>query len=63
MNLLGLGLGPMLIGALNDALQADYGDLAIRYTMLLAALTNVAACAFYMLAGRHVTADIARRDA
>jgi MFS family permease len=63
VNLLGLGLGPVVIGALNDALHDDFGDLAIRYTMLLAALTNVVACIFYVLSARTVTRDIANRDA
>jgi predicted MFS family arabinose efflux permease len=62
-NLIGLGLGPVAIGAMNDALHASYGDHAIRYTMLLATLTNVAACGFYLMAARSVRRDMDQRDA
>jgi predicted MFS family arabinose efflux permease len=61
-NLIGLGLGPVAIGAMNDALRASYGDLAIRYTMLVAVITNVVACIFYLIGARSVRRDIAERD-
>jgi len=62
VNLVGLGLGPVVIGGLNDLLREDLGDGAIRYTMLLAALTNVIACGFYALAARSVRRDIEIRE-
>jgi predicted MFS family arabinose efflux permease len=34
MVLIGLGLGPLLIGALNDHLSHQYGNYAIRYSLL-----------------------------
>ena len=58
-NLIGLGLGPVVVGVLNDALQPSMGDGAIRYTLLGAAATNVVACIFYLLAARTVKQDIA----
>ncbi len=62
VNLLGLGLGPVLIGGMNDWLHASHGDLAIRYTMTIAAIANVVACVFYVIAGRTVREDIAERE-
>jgi MFS family permease len=62
VNLVGLGLGPVIIGGLNDMLHEDLGDEAIRYTMLLAVLTNVFAVGFYYLAARTVKRDIENRD-
>lgn len=62
VNLIGLGLGPVVIGGMNDYLHGTYGDLSIRYTMTVAALTNVIACVFYVLAARTVREDIAERD-
>ena len=59
VNLIGLGAGPVIIGWLNDLLHADYGVAAIRYTMTLAALTNLVACLFYWLSARNVRADLA----
>lgn len=63
VNLVGLGIGPVVIGGLNDFLAVEMGDEAIRYTMLLAALTNAVGAGFYLLAARTVRADIAGRDA
>lgn len=62
VNLIGLGLGPVIIGALNDWLHPTYGDAAIRYTMLVAVLTNTAAVVFYFIAARTVRRDIEQRD-
>lgn len=36
-NLVGQVLGPLIVGSLNDHLQAQLGDLAIRYSMLAGA--------------------------
>jgi MFS family permease len=58
-NLIGLGLGPVMVGGLNDWLRPEFGDIAIRYTMLIAACANLVACAFYLLAARSVRSDIA----
>lgn len=58
-NLIGLGLGPVVIGALNDVMRPEYGDGAIRYTMMAAAVANGVACIFYLIAARSVKRDIA----
>jgi MFS family permease len=62
VNLVGLGLGPVLIGGLNDALHARLGLEAIRYTMLVAVLTNVLAVVFYLVGARTLRQDIDGRD-
>jgi len=56
--------GPILIGRLNDLLSARYGDLAIRYSMLvvmgcsvLAGLCFLAASAFVVQDTRRAAAD------
>jgi MFS family permease len=43
-NLVGLGLGPLLMGRLSDALKATYGAEALRYA-------TVSCTGFYLLAG------------
>ena len=60
VNLLGLGLGPLIIGALNDFLRESHGELAIRYTMIVAVVANALACSFYVIGARSVRDDIAR---
>ncbi len=47
LNIVGLGAGPFLIGFLNDQLAGVYGDLAIRYSLLLAALFGGLASVFF----------------
>ena len=42
-NLIGLGVGPLLIGRLSDALKQSYGAEALRYAA-------VACTGFYLLA-------------
>ena len=59
-SLIGIGLGPLAVGILNDALFARFGELAIRYTMLIGVVGNVVACVFYLLAARTLRADMER---
>ena len=60
INLIGLGLGPQIIGSLNDALMARFGDSAIRWSLSAAALANVLACLAYLMAARQVRAELAQ---
>lgn len=47
-NLIGLGVGPYLIGAISDALKQDYGSEALRYAAVAVTIFYLAA-AFLML--------------
>jgi len=58
MNLIGLGLGPQVVGILNDALAPRFGDDAIRYSLLVMALANLWAVAHSLLASRSLRADL-----
>lgn len=46
--ILGVGVGPVLIGALSDLLQPSFGIEALRYALLLGCVTG--ACAIWLLA-------------
>jgi len=51
LNLFGLGLGPLLVGVMNDALSDTYGPQAIRYSLLaMAGLGALAAPLFWLCA-------------
>lgn len=52
--LLGQAAGPLLVGVVNDALASTVGPTAIRYSMLLIALTAALAGLMILLAGRHL---------
>ncbi len=62
LNLIGLGLGPQAVGVLNDLLASNFGDEAVRYSLLLANLTTAWAAVHFALAARHFRADMLEKD-
>ncbi len=62
LNLIGLGLGPQVVGVLNDVLASTFGDEAVRYSLLVANLTTAWAAVHFALAARHFRADQKQKD-
>jgi hypothetical protein len=62
LNLIGMGLGPLAVGAASDFLAraAGLGDASLRWAMLLVTLVNFWAAAHYFLGARTLRADLAR---
>ncbi len=60
INIIGLGLGPVVVGVLNDVLAASYGTHAVRYSLLLLGIANVLAAAHFVAAARSIRGDLAR---
>jgi hypothetical protein len=60
INLIGLGIAPLAVGVLNDALAARFGDEAIRYSLLATGATTLWAVLHSLLAARSVRGDLAR---
>ncbi len=60
LNLIGLGLGPTIVGILNDALAPRLGDEAIRVSLLVISLLNVWGAIHSLLAARTLRDDMAR---
>jgi predicted MFS family arabinose efflux permease len=56
-NLIGLGAGPLLIGALSEHLKASYGLEALRYAAMSATGFYLVAAALMLLASRTLTRD------
>jgi predicted MFS family arabinose efflux permease len=56
-NLVGLGVGPMLIGAVSDHLKASYGVESLRYAAMAATLFYLLAAALMLLASRTLRKD------
>jgi predicted MFS family arabinose efflux permease len=64
VNMIGLGVGPLLIGALNDLLADRFGQGAIRYSMLSVALIGGVSSWLFWLSSRDLREDLqAARDA
>ncbi len=58
VNLVGLGLGPWLIGILSHALRPTYGEESLRMAMLCALTLAIPVTIFFLLASRHFRADL-----
>ena len=58
--LVGIGIGPFLIGVLNDALEPRYGAESIRYSLSCITLGWLVAAVTATLAARSVRSDYAR---
>ncbi len=56
-NLIGLGLGSLLIGALSDTLTAQFGDEALRYSILAGTGFYILAALLMGLAARFLARD------
>ena len=59
LNLFGMGLGPQIVGVLNDLLHARFADEAIRYSLLLIGMAKVWGSVHSILAARSVVEDLA----
>lgn len=56
-NLIGLGLGPVMTGYLSDVFTARYGDVGLRYAIMIALLVLIPAAACYWRAARYLERD------
>lgn len=59
LNLIGLGLGPILTGYAADLLTPEYGDEAIRYAMTLTILVNLWCAIHYYLCTKTLKQSLA----
>jgi hypothetical protein len=57
-NLIGLGLGPLAVGALSDGLQPSFGAESLRYALLILAPGYMWVAAHAWRASRSVTRDL-----
>lgn len=63
INLIGLGLGPQVVGIVSDLLTPIYGTEAIRYALLsVVAVGSIWSSAHYFLAARTLREDLKAKD-
>jgi len=60
LNLVGLGVGPWLVGGMNDLLAPTYGPEAIRYSLLLLGVLGGFASLAFLQASRNLRRDLAQ---
>jgi len=58
LNIIGLGLGPLTVGAISDALAPVVGVESIRWAIMSAAVAAFLSAAFYLNAARYVRRDL-----
>lgn len=59
LNLIGLGLGPLMVGIISDSLATDYGDaLALQYALIAVTFVLLIKFALYFLGARSLKKDI-----
>jgi predicted MFS family arabinose efflux permease len=64
VNLIGLGLGPQVVGLLNDLLRPRFGAGAVRWSLAAVVLvTSLWAALHFALAARTLRADLEAKDA
>lgn len=64
LNIIGLGLGPLVTGMLSDALtEAGYGRDALRYALLIVLMVKIWSGLHYYLGARHLARDLERTRA
>jgi MFS family permease len=62
-NLIGIGLGPLVIGLISDSLTTRYGDESLRYALTLIPFFMLWSALHLVLAARTLRADLARAQA
>ena len=58
LNLIGLGLGPTLLGMTSDLLKPQFGSESLRYAILIAFLGYAWSAAHYFVAAKYLRADL-----
>ena len=58
-NLVGLGAGPLVVGALNDLLAPRFGEESIRYTLAMVLVVGVLGASLLWEAARTLREDLA----
>lgn len=58
VNLIGQSLGPLVVGAMSDHFSASYGNLGLRYALLISTTSFVAGSVAFLMAARTARADM-----
>ena len=57
VNLIGLGLGPLFVGALSDFLGPAQGENSLKIALIIVSFSPFIGAVFFWLSGRHVRRD------
>ena len=57
-NLIGLGFGPTIVGAVSDMLEPNYGNDSLRYAIVLTFFVNIWSAVHYWIAAKHLRQEL-----
>lgn len=57
-NLIGLGFGPTIVGAISDTLAPTYGNDSLRYAIVLTFVVNGWSAVHYWIASKHLRTEL-----
>lgn len=60
INIVGLGIGPQVVGWLSDILRPSFGEESLRYALAIGSAGYLWAGIHYLLGSRHIQHDLAR---
>ena len=60
MNIIGMGIGPQIVGIMSDLFSVEYGRESLRYTLMFFCTVNLWCGFHYFIAARTLKDDIAR---
>jgi predicted MFS family arabinose efflux permease len=63
LNIIGLGVGPLAVGMISDALVPRFGPESLRYALLVVGFVNVWAAVHFFFAGRSLHEDLEKARA
>ncbi len=58
VTMLGMGLGPQVVGFINDWLEPSYGALAVRWSLVIVLSTSLVGAGLLALGARHLPRDL-----
>ena len=62
LNIIGLGLGPQVVGVVSDLLSDRFAEDSLRYSLLICSFANLWAAFHYYKAGTFLEADLATTE-
>ena len=62
VNIVGQIIGPFIVGYLNDQLQSQYGDVSIRYSLIVGAVCAALAGIGFLFASPSYPNDVRRAE-
>ena len=58
ITMLGMGLGPQVVGFINDWLEPSFGNLAVRWSLVIVLSTSVVGAWLLALAARRLPEEL-----